>query len=107
LKQFTQTTLAPLVRLNQDFVLEAITRLKLPRASRSMWMVLWSAAGRPSPGRFGDSIAIIVKNPSYYPLLAHLAQTGNILRLKNRPGNVHDSKQAVAFRRELIDDLRA
>src|SRR5262249_77692 len=44
---------------------------------------------------------------SYYPLLAHLAQTGHILRLKNRPGNVHDSTQAVAFLRELIDDLRA
>jgi Transposase DDE domain group 1 len=47
------------------------------------------------------------KDPSYYPLLAHLAQTGHILRLKNRPGNVHDSTQAVAFVRELITDLRA
>jgi hypothetical protein len=26
--------------------------------------------------------------------LAHLAQIGQILRLKNRPGNVHDSKGA-------------
>jgi hypothetical protein len=47
------------------------------------------------------------KDPSYYPLLAHLAQTGQILRLKNRPGNVHDSKGAEAFMRELIDELRA
>src|SRR5262245_34676893 len=46
------------------------------------------------------------KDPSYYPLLAHLAQTGHILRLKNRPGNVHDSTQAVTFLRELITDLR-
>src|SRR5260370_674708 len=46
------------------------------------------------------------KDPSYYPLLAHLAQTGQILRLKNRPGNVHDSKGAEAFMRELIDNLR-
>jgi hypothetical protein len=46
------------------------------------------------------------KDPSYYPLLAHVAQTGHILRLKNRPGNVHDSKQAVPFLRELIADLR-
>ena len=35
-----------------------------------------------------------------------VAQTGHILRVKNRPGNVHDSKQAVAFLRELIDGLR-
>jgi len=47
------------------------------------------------------------KEPSYSSVLAHLAQTGHILRLKNRPGNVHDSKQAVAFVRELIDDVRA
>jgi Transposase DDE domain group 1 len=42
-----------------------------------------------------------------HPLFAHVAQTGHILRLKNRPGNVHDSKQAVAFVRELIDSVRA
>ena len=46
------------------------------------------------------------KDPSYYPLLAHVAQTGHILRVKNRPGNVHDSKQAVAFLREVIVGLR-
>jgi Transposase DDE domain len=46
------------------------------------------------------------KDRSYYPLLAHVAQTGHILRLKNRPGNVHDSKQAVTFLRELIDAVQ-
>jgi len=40
-------------------------------------------------------------------LLAHVAQTGHILRLKNRPGNVHDSKQAIPLLRDIIDDLRA
>jgi hypothetical protein len=105
LKQFTQTTLAPLVQLNQDLVLEAITRLNLPRLTidvdgtvvRTGATVAWAFRGFNPHHR---------KDPSYYPLLAHLAQTGHILRLKNRPGNVHDSKQAVAFLRELIDDLR-
>jgi hypothetical protein len=46
------------------------------------------------------------KDPSYYPLLAHLAQTGHILRLKNRPGNVHDSRGAARFVRDLIHELR-
>src|SRR5262249_56306862 len=46
------------------------------------------------------------KDPSYYPILAHLAQTGHIVRVKNRPGNVHDSKGAVSFLRDLIEDLR-
>src|SRR5207245_489136 len=47
------------------------------------------------------------KDLSYYPLVAHVAQTGHILRLKNRPGNVHDSKQSAAFLRELIEAVRA
>lgn len=47
------------------------------------------------------------KDPSYYPLLAHLAQTGQILRLRDRPGNVHDSRGAVDFLRALIGELRA
>src|SRR5262249_35864347 len=46
------------------------------------------------------------KARSYYPLLAHVAQTGHILRVKNRPGNVHDSTQSAAFLRELIDRIR-
>lgn len=45
------------------------------------------------------------KESSYYAILAHLAQTGHILRVKNRPGNVHESKGAVGFLRDLIDDL--
>ena len=46
------------------------------------------------------------KNKSCYPLFAHLAQTGQILKSRNRPGNVHDSKGADAFLRELIGELR-
>ena len=39
-------------------------------------------------------------------MFAHLAQTGQILKSRNRPGNVHDSKGADAFLRELIGELR-
>jgi hypothetical protein len=106
LKQFTQSTLTPLVQFNQELVLDAITRLRLPRLTIDVdgtvvctgATVAWAFRGFNPHHR---------KHLSYYPLLAHLAQTGHILRLKNRPGNVHDSKQAVAFLRELIDDVRA
>jgi hypothetical protein len=47
------------------------------------------------------------KDPSYYPLTAHLAQLGQILRVWNRPGNVHDSHNAAGFLRVLFADLRA
>ena len=106
LRQFTQTTLAPLVQLNHDLVIDAVKRLALPRLTididgtvvRTGATVGWAFRGFNPHHR---------KDPSYYPLLAHLAQTGHILRVKNRPGNVHDSKQAVAFLREVIDGLRA
>jgi hypothetical protein len=106
LRQFTTATLAPLVQLNADLVTEAIARLQLPRLTidvdgtvvRTGASVAWAFRGFNPHHR---------KDPSYYPLLAHLAQTGHILRLKNRPGNVHDSKQAGTFLREVIDGLRA
>src|SRR5215831_15920283 len=105
LRQFTQETLAPLVALNRDLVTATLARLDLPRLTidvdgsviRTGATVGWAFRGFNPHHR---------KDPSYYPLVAHVAQTGHILRLKNRPGNVHDSKQAVPFLRELIDDLR-
>jgi hypothetical protein len=43
---------------------------------------------------------------TYYPLTAYLAQTGQILRVWNRPGNVHDSHGAKEFLRVVLGDLR-
>jgi hypothetical protein len=45
--------------------------------------------------------------PSYYPITAYEAQTGQVLAVANRPGNVHDGKGSVDFIRELIGRLRA
>jgi Transposase DDE domain group 1 len=105
LRQFTQATLAPLVQLNHDLVTDAIARLQLPRLTIDVdgtvvctgGTVHWAFRGFNPHHR---------KDLSYYPLLAHVAQTGHILRCKNRPGNVHDSKQAVAFLRDVIHGLR-
>ena len=106
LKQFTQATLAPLIELNHDLVVETLGAWRLPRLTIDVdgtvvctgAQVQWAFRGFNPHHR---------KHLSYYPLLAHVAQTGHILRLKNRPGNVHDSKQAVPFVRELIDSVRA
>jgi len=106
LRQFTHATIAPLVQLNHELVIDAVKRLALPRLTidvdgtvvRTGATVGWAFRGFNPHHR---------KDPSYYPLLARLAQTGHILRVKNRPGNVHDSKQAVAFLRDVIDELRA
>lgn len=105
LRQFTQATLGPLVQLNHDLVIDAVRRLALPRLTidldgtvvRTGATVGWAFRGFNPHHR---------KDPSYYPLLAHVAQTGHVLRVKNRPGNVHDSKQCVAFLREVLNGLR-
>ena len=106
LKQFTQTSLRALMRLNSELLYEQIAKLGLRRLTidldgtviRAGRKVAWAARG------FNPHHP---KDPSYYPLLAHLAQTGQILRLKNRPGNVHDSTGAARFVRELIGEIRA
>lgn len=42
------------------------------------------------------------KVPSYYPITAFLAETGHILRVQNRSGNVHDGKSSIPFLRDLF-----
>ncbi len=106
LKQFTQASLRALMRINSELLFDQITQLQLRRLTIDIDGTVI---------RTGDKVGWAMhgfnphhpKDPSYYPLLAHVAQTGQILRLKNRPGNVHDSKGAEAFLRELIDELRA
>lgn len=105
LKRFTQKSLRALVEINSQMVCEAIEKQSLARLTLDIdgsvittgATVGWAFRGFNPHHR---------KDPSYYPILAHLAQTGHILRVKNRPGNVHDSKGAAAFVRELIDDVR-
>jgi hypothetical protein len=45
------------------------------------------------------------KVPSYYPIMAHLAETTHVLRVRNRSGNVHDGKASLSFLRELWRQL--
>jgi Transposase DDE domain group 1 len=45
------------------------------------------------------------KVPSYYPITAYEAQSGQVLRVQNRPGNVHDGKAALGFLRDLFTQI--
>ena len=46
------------------------------------------------------------KNPSYYPILCTIAQTGHVLGHQNRRGNVHDSHGAAEFLRRNVRTAR-
>lgn len=106
LKRFTRRWLGALVRLNSGVVLDQVEKLRLSRVTidldgtvlRTGNQVAWAVRGY-NPHH--------PKDPSYYPILAHLAQTGQILRVKNRPGNVVDSTGAVPFITEIVGAIRA
>ena len=105
LKQFNQRALGCLRSLNLSLVVDRIRALGLRRLTPDLdgsvvstgLRVAWAQRGFNPHHR---------KVPSYYPILAHLAQTGQIIGLKNRPGNVHDGARAEGFARALICDLR-
>ena len=66
-----------------------------------------SAPGPRSAGRSGASTRITGRTPATTRWSRTWPRRATSLRLKNRPSNVHDSKQAVPFLRDIIDDLRA
>src|SRR6185295_3192933 len=105
LRQFTVRRLQSLRRLNEDVVCDQIAQLKLRRLTIDVDGTVVRTGPRTAWAMRGYN-PHHPKDPSYYPLLAHLAQTGQILRLRNRPGNVHDSKGALRFLREIISGLR-
>src|SRR5229473_1520039 len=82
LRRFTHATLRPLIQLNQELVLESLARLAVPRLTldvdgtvvRTGATVAWAFRGFNPHHR---------KDLSYYPLVAHVAQTGHILPLKH------------------------
>jgi len=69
-------------------------------------MAQWSAPARRG-GAFRGFNPIIGKSPATIRCWLTWPRTGHILRLKNRRVTSTTPKQAVAFVRELIDDVRA
>ncbi len=65
-----------------------------------------------STGRFAEGTAVGFNKKkkghrSYYPLFCTVAQTGQVLDVWHRPGNVHDSNGARAFILACIQEIRA
>ena len=63
-------------------------------------------------GRFAEGTAVGFNRKkkgqrSYYPLFCTLAQTGQVLDVWHRPGNVHDSNGAKDFILACIHEIRA
>ena len=91
LKQFTNDSLQALVSLNSEIVFEKLKELELTTITLDFDgtvlstgnKVQWAFRGYNPQNRHAKS---------YFPLLCHVAQTGHFLQVRNRPGNIHDSK---------------
>jgi hypothetical protein len=106
LKAFTPPLLERLGVLIRDLVYEQIERCGLARLTIDLDGTVLRTGAKVDGAERGFN-PHHPKDPSYYPLTAHLAQLGQILRVWNRPGNVHDSHNAAGFLRGLFADLRA
>jgi len=105
LKTFTPPLLERLSDLIRDLVYDQVERSRLPRLTIDLDGTVLRTGAKVDGAQRGFS-PHHPKDPSYYPLTAHLAQLGQILRIWNRPGNVHDSHNAAGFLRVLFEDLR-
>jgi hypothetical protein len=106
LGRFNQRSLRALSVFNSDLVFEAIRRLRLRTLTFDLDGTVVST-GTQVDWAFRGFNPHHRKVPSYYPILAHLAETGQILAVKNRPGNVHDGKRGVDFLRDLVRLVRS
>ena len=82
--------------LNRDLVIERLREEKLPRVTIDFDGSVLSTRGHAEGSAIGYNRQRKGAR-SYYPLFCTVAQTGQFLDLLHRPGNVHDSRDALAF----------
>jgi hypothetical protein len=105
LERFSSVALLRLGELIQELVFEQIERAKLARLTIDADGTVLRTGAHVERAERGFN-PHHPKDPSYYPLTAHIAQLGQIVRVWNRPGNVNDSHGADGFLRGLVAELR-
>ena len=101
-----EASVTHLRRLNRQRVLEQLGKLGLAR------ITLDFDGSVLSTGRFAEGTAVGFNRKkkgqrSYYPLFCTIAQTGQVLDVWHRPGNVHDSNGAKAFILACVREIKA
>lgn len=92
---------AALQALNGELIAEAVGRLKLKRITLDVDGTVVST-GLTVERAFRGYNPHHRKVKSYYPITAYLAQTGHVMRVRNRSGNVHDGKASLPFLHDLF-----
>ena len=106
LSQVDRRSIGKVRGLNRSLVLEPLQAWGLNRVTMDFdGSVL-------STGRYAEGTAVGFNKKkkgmrSYYPLFCTIAQSGQVLDLHHRPGNVHDSNGAGQFIQKRIEDVRS
>lgn len=104
LRGFDDRALAGLLEVNERLVGQVIEDNALRRLTLDVDGSVVSTGLRIEGARRGFN-PHRRKVPSYYPISAYEANTGQVLRVHNRAGNVHDGKASTDFLRALLDQL--
>lgn len=99
---FDDNGLSKLSDLNRSLSMSAIREAGLRRLTLDVDGTVISTGQQVAGARRGFN-PHHRKVPSYYPITAYEANTGQMLSVANRPGNVHDGKASVAFIDNLIE----
>jgi Transposase DDE domain group 1 len=104
LQGFTMTTVAALQAINTAVIARVLATLGVRTWTIDVDGVVVST-GLQVERAFRGFNPHHRKVPSYYPIMAHLAETTHVLRVKNRSGNIHDGKAGLPFLRDLWTQL--
>jgi len=105
LSKLTCTKLEALQRVNEEVVARAIEHAGVSRLTIDIDGTVVSTGLQVERAQRGYN-PHHRKVPSYYPITAYEAGSGQILRVRNRSGNVHDGKASIGFLRDLFAQIR-
>ena len=103
LKTFTEASIERLRNLNAEIVAAVLRQLPLRTLTIDVDGTVIST-GLTVERAFRGYNPHHRKVPSYYPITAYVAESGHVLRVKNRSGNIADGK-AVPFLRGLFGQI--
>ena len=102
LRGFDHRGVAALLNVNERLVGEVVGRSDLRRLTLDVDGSVVSTGFEGARRGFNPHRR---KVPSYYPITAYESNTGQVVRVCNRAGNVHDRKASVEFVEALFEQL--
>lgn len=105
LRRFTKAKLTALATLSREVVFGSLDRLRIRALTIDVDGTVLSTGLHVERAQRGYN-PHHRKVPSYFPIIVHIAETGQIFTVENRSGNVHDGKAGVKAIRQSIQQLR-